>query len=146
MTLRIGLGLVLVLVVAVIAFIAERRRSGRAVISGHDVPEQIDRNDFGAPDADWLVVLFSSADCGSCETMRERVTALGADDVAVYDVEFGAGRAVHERYGITAVPTTVMVDREGVVRASWVGAVDDSELADALGALRDGQEMWSGGE
>jgi len=145
MAARIALGLALLVLVAVIAVIVERRRTGRAVVSGYNVPEQVDRSDFGAPQADWLVVLFSNEGCDSCETMRERVTALGADDVAVYEVGYTAAQSVHERYGVEAVPTTVVIDGDGVVRASWIGAADADELAAAITALRNGQEMWSGG-
>lgn len=138
MTARILFALGVLAVVAVVAWMVERRRgaAARPALSGRDVPDALDRADFGAPDAAWLAVLFSSATCDSCDVMRDRVSALGADDVAVYEVEYGAGRAVHERYGISAVPTTVIVDREGTVRASWVGRATEPDLHAALDGLR----------
>ena len=43
-------------------------------------------------------------------------------------LEFPAQRDVHERYRIDAVPTLVVADADGVVRASVVGPVSATDL------------------
>lgn len=135
MTLRLVVAAVVVAIAVGATVVVERRRTRRAVVSGVEVPTRVDRADFGAAAAPWLVVLFSNAGCESCAVMRERATALGSDEIAVYEVDYGRSRAVHERYGIAAVPTTVVVDRAGDVRASWVGAADPAELRAAVDEL-----------
>ena len=45
-------------------------------------------------------------------------------------------RDLHQRYHIEAVPTLVLADREGVVRASFVGPVPEGALPEAFAALR----------
>jgi protein-disulfide isomerase len=98
---------------------------------------QLDRRDFDRPEAPWLVVVFSSASCDSCATALARAEPLRSDAVAVQDVEVGAAKALHERYGIEAVPTLVVADAEGVVRASVVGPPAAAELWAAVAEARD---------
>ena len=43
---------------------------------------------------------------------------------------------LHERYRIDAAPITVLVDREGVTRGSFVGAFSAPELWSAVAELR----------
>jgi hypothetical protein len=70
-------------------------------------------------------VTFTSADCSSCERVRERVEALASPDVLVRDVEYGTEPDLHRRYGIDAVPLTVLVDREGRVGVAVLGPLSD---------------------
>ncbi len=42
---------------------------------------------------------------------------------------------VHRRYDIDAVPILVVADKDGLVRASFAGAVSANELAEALVGL-----------
>ena len=86
------------------------------------MPRQLDRADFDRADAPWLVAVFSSATCDSCATVLRKSAVLASADVVVQDVEVGARGDLHQRYGIEAVPTIVVADAEGVVRASFVGA------------------------
>jgi hypothetical protein len=53
----------------------------------------------------------------------------------VDEAELGARADAHRRYEIDAVPILVVVDRDGVVRASFAGAVTANELAEALVGL-----------
>jgi hypothetical protein len=46
-------------------------------------------------------------------------------------------RQLHDRYGIDAVPTVVVADHEGVVRASFLGQPTAAELWSALAGLRE---------
>lgn len=121
-----------------IAFVIQRRTTPPAPTrTGHTVPDQLDRRDFARPDADWLVVLFSSATCLSCRGTWEKVAALESDAVAVEDVEFSADRARHERYRIDAVPLVLVADREGVVRSSFAGPPSAADLWASVAELRD---------
>jgi hypothetical protein len=135
MILRFAIAAAIIVIAVTATIVLERRRTRRASVSGVDVPTHVDRADFPATAAPWLVVMFSKGDCESCAIMRDRITALGSDDIAVYEVDFAGARAVHERYGIAAVPTTVVVDASGEVRESWIGRATQAELTDALEAL-----------
>ena len=88
------------------------------------------------PDAPWLVVVFSSHTCDGCVSMAQKVAPLESTDVATCEVEYSNDRALHERYGIDAVPLVVMADADGVVRRSFLGVVGATELWDAMAELR----------
>lgn len=118
------------------AVILERRRPDAPTQPEYDAPVQLDRSDFARPDAAWLVVLFNSATCDSCERMRTKVLVLESDDVAVADVEWSAQRALHERYAISAVPMVVIADHEGVVRRHFVGSASATDVWAAVAELR----------
>jgi protein-disulfide isomerase len=96
----------------------------------------LDRADFDRPDAPWLVVVFSSATCLSCQDAWEKARLLESDEVAVQDVEVADHKELHQRYGIDAVPMTVVADDEGVTRASFVGVPTAADLWAALAELR----------
>jgi Thioredoxin len=100
------------------------------------IPAQLVRTDFPRSDAPWLVALFSSATCDSCGPMAEKVQALESDEVAVVNVDFATRRDLHERYGIEAVPIVVVVDSEGVTRASFAGNASATDLWAAVAQLR----------
>ena len=80
---------------------------------GTPCPAQVDRADFARPDAPWLVAVFTSATCSTCAGVWERAQPLASDAVAVQEVEHGRDRALHDRYGIDAVPATLVVDADG---------------------------------
>jgi hypothetical protein len=61
---------------------------------------------------------------------------LACDDVAVEEAEVTARRDLHDRYGIDAVPTLVVADADGVVRASFVGPVTATDLWAAVAEVR----------
>jgi thioredoxin-related protein len=128
----------IVAVVAVVAFVLDRRAQRREAPSQGTwpVPTQLDRADFARPDAQWLVVVFSSSTCESCATVLSHATVLESDNVAVQDVESVARRDLHERYGVEAVPTVVVADAEGVVQASFVGVPPAAELWAAVAEVR----------
>jgi hypothetical protein len=113
-----------------------RRRRGAVPATMGSVPGQLHREDFARPDASWLVVVFSSHTCDGCVSMAQKVAPLESDDVATCEVEYGSDRALHERYGIDAVPLVVMADSEGVVRRSFLGVVGATDLWNAMAELR----------
>ena len=100
------------------------------------VPAQIDRNDFAGADRPWLVALFSSATCQTCQSMADKVQVLESSEVAIDNIEYGARAELHKRYSIDAVPLTVVADREGVVRASFVGPISATDLWAAVAEVR----------
>lgn len=128
---------VAVLAVAVAAVVQRRRPEGSPAPTGHHVPVQLHRPDFDRPSADWLVVVFTSASCDSCAGVWAKVQVLDSDSVATQEVEVTARRELHDRYAIDGVPTTVVADREGVVRASFLGPTTATDLWAAVAELRD---------
>lgn len=133
--------LVIVVVVAAMAFalaaIVRRREASTPAATGYHVPVQLHRADFVRPEADWLVVVFSAASCSTCQGIRDKVRHLESDAVAVQEVEVGRHPALHDRYGIDGVPTTVVADADGVVRASFLGPATATDLWAAVAELRD---------
>lgn len=101
------------------------------------VPQQLDRADFVRPEAAWLVVVFTSSTCNSCTKVKATAEILASDAVAVDLVDYQERKALHERYGIDAVPTTVMTGIDGVVGASFVGPVSATDFWAAMAELRE---------
>jgi hypothetical protein len=134
---RLVVALVILVIAGAIAWWLEHRRSVAPPSQGRAVaPRQLDRNDFPRPDAPWLVVLFTSRHCDSCAGLVEKAQPLVSDDVGVVEVEYTHQPELHARYRIDAAPITVLVDREGVTRAAFIGAYSAPELWSALAELR----------
>lgn len=128
---------VVAVVAVVVAVVVRRRQPAAPVRTGYNVPGQLHRPDFTRPDAEWLVVVFTSATCSTCAGVWEKAQVLESDAVAVQEVEVGAHRDLHDRYRIDGVPTTVVADHEGVVRASFLGPTTATDLWAALAELRE---------
>jgi hypothetical protein len=127
-----------VVVAVVVALVSQRRRpDAPANPIDHEAPAQLDRADFDRPEAPWLVAVFSSETCGTCGSVWERVAPLESASVATMEVEVGERRDLHDRYHVTAVPTTVVADRDGVVVRSFIGPVTATHLWGALAEVRE---------
>lgn len=136
---RIAIAAAVFVVLLGVAFWLERRRRADVPTqSTVNTPEQLDRHDFERPDAPWLVVVFTSKTCDSCAGLMEKAAPLASDDVAVEEVEYFAQRSLHERYHINAAPLTLVADRDGVVRSSFVGAFSATDLWNTVAELRAG--------
>jgi hypothetical protein len=136
---RLVVAVAILAVAGAIAWWLERRRTVAPPSQGRAVaPEQLDRNDFPRPDADWLVVLFTSLHCDSCAGLVEKARPLESDEVGVVEVEYTRQPDLHARYRIDAAPITVLVDREGITRSAFIGAYSAPELWSALAELRAG--------
>lgn len=109
-----------------------------------EVPIQLDRADFDRPDADWLVVLFSSSTCLACAGTWDKVELLGSDAVAVQRVDAVDDVDLHDHYRIDAVPMVVIADRDGVVRRHFLGEPTATDLWAALAGLRDPDSVPDG--
>jgi hypothetical protein len=137
MTARIAIAVVLFVLLSGVAWWLERRRRADGPSQGSSsAPEQLDRLDFDRPDAPWLVVVFTSNACASCEGLYERALPLASADVAVVEIGFPAQRALHDRYRVQAAPMTLVADHEGVVRAAFLGAFSATDLWNTVAELR----------
>lgn len=134
---RLLVVLVVAAVAVVVALVVQRRQPAAPVATGYHVPGQLHRRDFDRPDAEWLVVVFTSSTCSSCAGVWDKVRVLESDAVATQEVEVSAHRELHDRYRIDGVPTTVVADPDGVVRASFLGPATATDLWAALAELRE---------
>jgi hypothetical protein len=137
---RLALALVLVAVAVVVAMVVQRRKPAPPAGPTWNVPVQLDRADFARPDAAWLVVVFTSATCQSCAGVWERAVPLDAGPegpVAVQQVEVTAEPELHRRYGIDAVPLTLVVDDQGVVVKHFIGPLTATDLWAAVAEARE---------
>ena len=133
----IAVGLALV-AIAVAAVLQRRQQRGAAPLrTGYALPAQLDRADFTRPEAPWLVAVFTSATCGTCRGVWERVQPLESAAVAVQEIEHSADRPLHDRYEIEAVPATLIADAEGVVVASYIGPVTATDVWAAVAEARE---------
>jgi len=137
MVVRLGVAAVVLVVVVLLAWWLRRRPPAAPPRDSYPVPQQLDRADFPRAEVPWLVVLFSSSNCDSCQGLGERLAALESDDVATVEIEAHARGELHRRYAIAAIPTTVIADAQGVVRKDFVGAFSATDLWAAVAELRD---------
>ncbi len=134
-----------ILIVAVVAAIAlavgwwaQRRQPDRPTEpESHTVPSQIDRADFVRPEAEWLVVVFTSKSCATCAKVWTSTQLVESDAVAIQNVEVHDDADLHERYAITAVPAVVIADSVGVTRGSFLGPPTSADLWAKLAELRE---------
>lgn len=132
---------VIALVVAAIAglvalVITRRTRPDVQAPTSYEVPAWLDRSDFARPDAPWLVAVFSSSTCLSCQDVWEKARHLESDDVAVEEIEAIERKDLHQRYDIDAVPMVVVVDADGATRSSFLGVPSAADLWAAVAELR----------
>ena len=134
---RIVIFVVLTALVVGIAFFLRRRGTEAPTQRRWAVPDQLDRDDFDGPGAPWLIAVFTSATCQSCAEAVGKAAPLAGANVVVQEVQLDAGGDLHRRYNIEAVPTLVVADAEGVVRASYVGPPPADELWAVVAQVRD---------
>jgi len=134
---RIVIAVLILVTVGVVALVMRRRPPDAPPRDVYPVPKQLDRTDFRRPDAAWLVALFSSAACDSCQGLDDKLTPLESGDVAICVVDAEHFGALHRRYELAAIPTTVVADHEGVVQRAFVGAFTATDLWAAVAELRD---------
>ena len=127
---------VLVAALVVGAVLRQRRQVDAPTQPVFAAPSQIDRADFATGDAPWLVAVFSSATCMGCRDVVEKAKVLACAEVAVVDIEYSANAALHRKYHIDGVPILLLADRQGVVKASFVGPVTATDLWAAVAEAR----------
>ena len=125
-------------IAAVVALVISRRTRVDAPTQpdSYEVPAMVDRADFDRPEAPWLVAVFSSATCLSCQDAWNKARPLESTEVVVQDIEAIERKDLHEKYAIDAVPMIVVADDEGVTRASFLGVPSTADLWAALAELR----------
>lgn len=134
---RLILVAVLVVVAAGVAAVLQARtRRDAPTRPTWAVPDQVDRSEFARPDAPWLVAVFSSTRCMACRATWEKARQLESDEVAVQDVDADEAAALHERYGVDAVPMLLIVGPDGGVLSSFLG---EPPAADLWSAVADGR-------
>ncbi len=131
--------LIALAVVAVAAGVAELVRRRRVAdpptqLRG-EIPSQVDRADFEG--VGWLVAVFTSDTCDSCADVKRKAEVLKSTEVTVQNVSFQTRNDLHQRYNIDAVPTLVIADSDGVVRAGFIGPVTATDLWATLADCRE---------
>ena len=136
---RVLVVVVLAAAVIALALVLQRRRPPTPVAlpRTYEPPTHLVRSDFAGVEAPWLVVVFTSATCSTCEAVWSKASLLESDQVAVQQVEATRDAELHRRYGIDAVPITVVADRAGEVRRSFMGPVSSTHLWAAVAELRE---------
>ncbi len=134
---RLIIAAVLAVAAVAVAYILQRRRPDAPARAAYPVPAQLDRADFDRPDAEWLVAVFTSSTCTSCRGTWDKARHLASAAVAVQDIDVTEDKALHDRYGIEAVPMVLVADREGVVQASFLGPPTATDLWASLAELRE---------
>jgi hypothetical protein len=135
---RLLLALAIVAVAGVVALVARRRRQPDAPTQPrYRTPQQVDRADFPYGDHEWLLVAFTSATCHTCADVVAKASVAASAAVGFAEIEYNAQRSLHDRYQIDAVPTLVLADRHGVVRAAYLGRVTATDLWAAIAEARE---------
>jgi hypothetical protein len=136
---RVVIALVLIGIAVVVAVVLERRSKPAPPTQPRrwEVPTQLDRADFEGAGVPWLVAVFTSSTCASCEQVVPKAKVLASPSVAVTEVPYQSRKDLHERYAVDVVPTLVVADPEGVVRASFVGVPTATDLWAAVAEARE---------
>ncbi len=127
----------LVLVAVIAAALLQRRRPAAPTGADWNIPAQLDRQDFSAPAAPWLVAVFTSATCDACSDVVMKAVALRSDAVAVQELEVSTEGELHRRYGIDAVPLILIADVDGVVVRHFLGPATATDLWAAVAEARE---------
>ncbi|MBU6314927.1 MAG: hypothetical protein KGR47_00340 [Acidobacteria bacterium] len=122
--------------VAVGLVLRRRRPSAAPTQPSRAVPAQIDRADFPQATAPWVVVVFSSGTCHTCEDVVRKASVLASSEVDVVDVEYRAAPSLHRKYDIHAVPIIAVADADGVVHRGFAGPVTATDLWAAVADAR----------
>ena len=133
---RLTVAAALVALAAAAALLLRRRRPAPPTQPSWAVPVQLDRADFSGADRPWLVAVFTSSACASCQRATAKACVLASPQVVFEEIAYQDRKDLHERYGIEAVPTIVMADADGVVRKSFVGVPSATDLWAALAEAR----------
>ncbi len=88
--------------------------------------------------AEVTLVQLSSPVCSACVAMRRVATELVAADATVAHVEIDVVDEpdVARRHSVYSTPTTLVLDREGHVRARLIGAVKAADIRAAVDSAR----------
>lgn len=141
---RLAVLVVLTAAAIAVAYLLQRRRPEPPTAPSYRAPKQVDRADFvsqahegsssetsgGTPST--LLAVFASTTCNSCPKVWEVVSALAGPGVDTERIDVQADPDRHARYKIDGVPTTLVIDPDGVVTNSFFGVVSVEQLESAL--------------
>ena len=134
---RVVVALVMIAIAVAVAVVLERRKPAPPTQPKRwDVPTQLDRDDFDGRELPWLVAVFTSSTCDSCEKVVPKARVLASPSVAFTEIPYQSRKDLHERYGVDVVPTLLVADAEGVVRASFIGVPTATDLWAAVAEAR----------
>jgi len=132
---RLLIAVAIAAVVSLTAILVNRNGSSQLIsVRRNALPTRIPATEVGL-DAGPAIIIFTESTCDSCQEVVRLIRGPAGAGIPVADVEFGAEPALHRRFGIDTVPTTLVVDREGSVVGGWTGRVDVGELAAALAEI-----------
>jgi len=117
------------------SFWANRRKPDSPTVPKFVLPFQLDRNDFESSESEWLLVLFSSETCNSCQTVLEQIASLTIFNLHIQNVEFPSEDALHKKYSVESVPSLLLASQKGVVEWSFAGTPPRGALSEALERL-----------
>lgn len=97
-----------------------------------------DEHQLAIAGAEVTLVQLSSPVCSACAAMRRVAESLVASDpsVAHREVDVADEPEVARRHSVLSTPTTLVLDREGHVRARLIGAVKPVDVRAAVDAAR----------
>ena len=97
-----------------------------------------DEHELSVDGAEVTLVQLSSPVCSACVAMRRVATELVAADstVAHREIDVVDEPDVARRHSVYSTPTTLVLDREGHVRARLIGAVKAADVRQAVDAAR----------
>jgi hypothetical protein len=137
---RVLIAIALVVVAVVVAYVLQRRKPDAPSAPKWQIPAQLDRQDFRAPQAEWLVAVFTSSTCDTCAEVMTKIMPLDGGEhgpVVVEEIEYHTQKDRHKRYGIEAIPLVVIADRQGVVVQHYLGPINAADVWAEIAQLRD---------
>ena len=127
--------LIAVAIAAAVSLVAALLKRGNAAqvvsVRRNALPTRVPAIEVGL-DAGPAIIVFTESSCNSCQTAVRLVRGPAGAGIPVADIEYGAEPALHKKFVIDTVPTTLVVDGEGNVLAGWTGRVDLGEFTSAL--------------
>ncbi len=136
MIVRIALFLLLTGVAVGLAWYLQRRRPDPPSAPSYKAPSQLDLADFDRTDADVSLIVFASTTCDTCPGVWETVRDHRSAEVAAQRIDVQDDPALHKRYQIDGVPTTLIVDAEGVVVQAFFGFLRDVDVVESIERAR----------
>lgn len=84
-----------------------------------------------SPDTELVTICLNSDKAAVVEYLMKK-----GDTFPVVFADADIGRIAGEQYGIRVLPTTLIVDKKGVVRAQFVGLISQKQIEDRVSGLR----------
>ena len=132
---RLLIAVIIAAAVSLVAVLVNRNSASQLVsVRRNLLPTRVPAVEVGL-EAGPAIIIFTESNCHSCQVVVRLIRGPAGAGIPVADVEFGMEPALHRRFEIDTVPTTVVVDHEGSVISGWTGRVDVGELATALAEI-----------